>query len=579
MSFSINTNIASLQAQNYLRIDSNFQTQTIDEVTSGYRIVNSGDDAAGLAVANGYRSNEAVLTQGIENANEGLSELQIADGGLSNISELLDRARTLATESASGTFTGDRGTLNAEYQSVLGEINRQAQAIGLNQGGTFAKNVSVFIGGGQGTTSQDVINNGTVSVDLSTSTVDTQSLGLSGFMAGNGVTSATQADDNFYDLGDSSTTSVANIISTNAPANNTTSFVFSGPGFSAGAGGAVTVSVNLQGVSDATSLVSAINAGIQGAELQNTPQAQALKDANITAQIHTGTDGHEQLQFVSSNSAFEVTAGDATANAFMGNFSTGTLGGDNATGATGSTTMGAFFAGGTQQSAVNFTTMSSSSTQGSEDMQTLTFSALDSTGAPITTTVTLDAGTTADLTSAGAVAQINQALQQTEEPALQGIVAVAQPNGQITFMSGSNTPFNVTIGSDVYGGAGGTVDTNGLSTASPIVQSTTTGIGATSDISTQSGAEAAVSALANSVTILGNSQAAVGRGENQFNYAINLAQSQLTNFQTAESSIRDADLATEAANLTKAQILMQAGVAALAQANSAPQAILSLLKS
>ena len=66
---------------------------------------------------------------------------------------------------------------------------------------------------------------------------------------------------------------------------------------------------------------------------------------------------------------------------------------------------------------------------------------------------------------------------------------------------------------------------------------------------------------------------------NQFNYAINLAQSQLTNLATAESRIRDADLASEAANLTKAQILMQAGVAALAQANAAPQAVLSLLKS
>ena len=111
--------------------------------------MNSGDDAAGLAIANGYRSDQAVLTQGIQNANDGLSQLQIADGGISNISQLLDRGRTLATESASGTFTGNRGVLDSEFQSVLGEINRQAQSIGLNQGGTFAKNLSVFIGGGQ----------------------------------------------------------------------------------------------------------------------------------------------------------------------------------------------------------------------------------------------------------------------------------------------------------------------------------------------------------------------------------------------------------------------------------------------
>src|SRR5579863_8874608 len=109
MSFDINTNISSLEAQQYLRVNSNFQAQTINRVTSGLRIVTSGDDAAGLAIANGYRSDEAVLTQGVRNANDGLSQLQTADGGINNISLLLDRARTLATQSASNAFTGDRG--------------------------------------------------------------------------------------------------------------------------------------------------------------------------------------------------------------------------------------------------------------------------------------------------------------------------------------------------------------------------------------------------------------------------------------------------------------------------------------
>src|SRR5580700_745215 len=121
MSFDINTNLASLQAQNYLQTTNKFQSQTINEVTSGLRIVNSGENAAGLAVANQYRSNEAVLTQGVSNANDGLSQLQIADGGISNISQLLDRARTLAAQSATGTFTGDRSVLNDEFQSVLTE--------------------------------------------------------------------------------------------------------------------------------------------------------------------------------------------------------------------------------------------------------------------------------------------------------------------------------------------------------------------------------------------------------------------------------------------------------------------------
>src|SRR5436305_11594356 len=115
MAFSIQTNVNSLIAQENLRVNSNFQSQTIQRLTSGYRINQSGDDAAGLAVANKFRSDVSELTQGVRNANDGLSTMQIIDGGLNNISKMLDRLKTLATQSASTTFTGDRATLNNEY--------------------------------------------------------------------------------------------------------------------------------------------------------------------------------------------------------------------------------------------------------------------------------------------------------------------------------------------------------------------------------------------------------------------------------------------------------------------------------
>jgi len=141
--------------------------------------------------------------------------------------------------------------------------------------------------------------------------------------------------------------------------------------------------------------------------------------------------------------------------------------------------------------------------------------------------------------------------------------------------------FNVSVGSVGSSTAGTPI---GIGTAGPtgdqgtVVASAVTAGGSTADISNQNSAQAAVSALANSVSSLGKSQAVVGRGQNQFGYAVNLAQSQLSNLAASESRIRDADLAAEAANLTKAQIVLQAGIAALAQANSAPQAILTLLR-
>src|SRR5881394_632300 len=134
MAYSFQTNVTSVLAQENLRVNSLFQSTTIQRLTSGFRINSSGDDAAGLAVANKYRSDIAALQQGVRNANDGISALQIIDGGLNNISKILDRLKTLATQSASSTFSGDRTILNNEYQSLLGEVTRQAGNIGLSTG-------------------------------------------------------------------------------------------------------------------------------------------------------------------------------------------------------------------------------------------------------------------------------------------------------------------------------------------------------------------------------------------------------------------------------------------------------------
>ena len=113
-------------------------------MSSGFRINSSGDDAAGLAVANGFRSGVAVLSQGIRNANDGLSILQIKDGALDNISKLLDRMATLASQSASASFMGSRTTLDNEFQDVIEEISREATVAGL----TGSSGFSVFVGNG-----------------------------------------------------------------------------------------------------------------------------------------------------------------------------------------------------------------------------------------------------------------------------------------------------------------------------------------------------------------------------------------------------------------------------------------------
>jgi len=203
VSYSFQTNVTSLVAQQNLRVNSDFQSRTITRLTSGYRINSSGDDAAGLAVANKLRSDTTELQQGVRNANDGVSILQIVDGGLNNISNILDRLKTLATESASDTFSGNRATLNTEFTGLLSEIDRQAANIGLSSGttgGRFNLSLDVYIGGG------DTQAHAKVTIDLSgaANKVDTTGLGITGNGVGtkaNALTALTNLTTAISNLG------------------------------------------------------------------------------------------------------------------------------------------------------------------------------------------------------------------------------------------------------------------------------------------------------------------------------------------------------------------------------------------
>src|SRR5207302_8497507 len=125
MALSILNNIPSLAAQNQLAITGSNLQRTLFRLSSGSRINSGADDAAGLAIADGLRANITALTQSARNANDGVGALQVADGALAQVTTLLNRAVTLATESATGTVgNSQRVALNAEYTAIQNEIDR-----------------------------------------------------------------------------------------------------------------------------------------------------------------------------------------------------------------------------------------------------------------------------------------------------------------------------------------------------------------------------------------------------------------------------------------------------------------------
>ena len=270
MSISIQTNVTSLIAQQNLNVNTASESNTITQLTSGYRINSSGDDAAGLAVSNQYQADISQLTQGVQNANNGVSTLQIIDGGLSNISQILNRLETLATESASGTFTGSRATLDQEYQTQLGDITRQADNIGLNAGGSFNQALSVFIGGARLSTNT---SSSQITVDLSGvgNAVDASSLGLTGTNVQGGTVGGVGFTGNAVRLDNPATAFLAN---------STQTYTFN---YTDGNGNAQSRSVVVSGGAsgiNGTAVISQLNNGLTG-----TGIAASINATNGTVQF------------------------------------------------------------------------------------------------------------------------------------------------------------------------------------------------------------------------------------------------------------------------------------------------------
>ena len=133
MGLRINTNIAAMSAQRSLSNNSVEQQKTMNRLSSGNRITTAGDDAAGLSISENLKAQVRSLHQADRNANDGISFVQVAEGGLSEVGNILVRLRELSIQAASDTI-GDRerGFINKEYQSLKQEVDRIANSTNFN---------------------------------------------------------------------------------------------------------------------------------------------------------------------------------------------------------------------------------------------------------------------------------------------------------------------------------------------------------------------------------------------------------------------------------------------------------------
>jgi flagellin len=267
MALGVLNNLSAIYAENNLN-NTNSSLQTVlQQLSSGSKINSGADDAAGLSLVNGLEANQTALTQSETNATEGVGLLQVADGALSQVTSLLDRAITLATEASNGTLnTTQEGAANQEYQSILSEVNNIGQTTTYNQEQVFdGQKVAIYTG--------DSSAAGSSIDDLNIRTLSESSVGDTGGK----MAYSSGANSVFVNLSTSSTNAKAtDILNTNGATTIDVNYlVKGGDGTATTASTSITVGTNTSYSNTVEGLISAINNAGLGLSANFSTQAQA----------------------------------------------------------------------------------------------------------------------------------------------------------------------------------------------------------------------------------------------------------------------------------------------------------------
>jgi flagellin len=289
MSLGVLNNISAIYAENNLnQTNANLQN-TLTQLSSGSRINSGADDAAGLSLADGLGANSAALTQSATNASDGVGLLQVADGALSQVTNLLNRAVTLATEASNGTLNNSQdAAANQEYQSILSEIGNIGSTSSYNDNAVFGSSTAIFTG------------------DASTigSSVDTLNI--------KALTSASIGDVG----GTITSATTANVYTGNAIASATTTSAASVLTFQQGTGGTA-VNVDIASGSSLSTIAGDINsANITGisASVQSlgSDSALVINDNGAALQAFSGAGADNGLSALATPVSFTASGGAAS---------------------------------------------------------------------------------------------------------------------------------------------------------------------------------------------------------------------------------------------------------------------------
>jgi flagellin len=629
MPLGILNNIPSLAAENQLTLTSNALNTTLQQLSSGSRINSGADDPAGLAIANGLQANISALTQSVSNANDGVGELQLADGALAQVTNLLNTAVTLATESATGTVSDTQRTaIQAQYASILAEINRIGTSTTYNSQAVFQSGAAPNLNAQvtpttAGTISaNDVLTPGsvtTISVGNGTPLTFTAAAASGGQVnpnqqtdttdsfAANGLTTALTAAKTFVltratgavTLTTAAGATLGSLLSTintgtagtgiTITTNTDTAFTAGATGYQATLNGGFVSVTDTQNEGDLAISGTDVGASDFAAGFASAAQSSTVQDLinavnNDAALGLQASIANGQLQITDPENRGDlaVSTNDNVLGAQSGavtNFTNPSTAGisepnldqlvSSATYATAATALGA-----TAGQIFSFTAGPNTFTYtatGTESIGDL----LNAINSPSTD----PAGLQAYLNTAGNLV--------VTDPNNNGDLAVGSTNtetilGNLTnpTTTGIANPTNIFLSDSTAIGSSQIAVTIGGLSASSI----SNGSGANSvnlsntDLSSADDAQAALTQINRAIANVASTRGTLGASVNRLTDASNVINSQVQNLTAAENTITAADIPTAVANLTKYSILEQTGISALAQANQQQQLVLKLLQ-
>jgi len=578
MPLMINTNVASLNSQRQLLHSGNDLDQAMERLSSGKRVNTAADDAAGLAIANRMTSQITGLNQSIRNANDGISLIQTAEGALDESTNILQRMRELAIQSANGIYSdADRSTLDAEVQQLKAELDRIAESTTFNGqpllDGTLS-NVTLQVGSEEGDT-----------IDLSVAAFDPSSLGgASGDIVGRETTGLTALTA--LAGGDELSVNDVTISALNSATTvNEALAIINSDLDNKGAEASTIVSVVadsvgdgfLIGGSDTLQIVVEDGDGNdQTFVLSDTDSLDALVDkinseTSVDAQINS--DGKLVLSAVNAE---DITVTDSTT-------------GDSASGLDGATNFSLVFTDTSADKNGVKIENAGAATPGeiealginvSDDDGNIVGSAVDAAGAG----TNLDEG---DLiingVEIGAI-QFDTNVATTAAAAVNEINKKSADTGVVAYIStGAVIEYRSTTGDEIVVEARGddsTIADNILANTGLMLRNAASGGGsiASVQISTAAGAQRSLDIIDVALEQINAVRADLGAVNNRLDFTISNLANVVENTEASRSRIMDADFASETAALSRAQVLQQASQAILAQANARPQQVLQLLQ-